>query len=258
MFDIMVANYNGEYGLNYNIHISEEFKFMYFNNPKAGCTTTKASLNLACARVLGKNIEYKNWNDIHDRERNILKTPAAVGYERFIELMDDPSVFKFCILRESVSRVVSAYLSKLTWDSVHRRILNDYCKLNREHEWALNDFLELVCSDFIARDIDDHWRLQTKQVCHSLVHYNFIGLQDTLQDDLTSVLTKIFPDVEPCIFDVRTHFPITMTRSKEAMQTLSDGMISCLKEAYAPDIAIYKSVLASEKNLPLNAVNACI
>ncbi len=80
--------------MNYNIHISEDFGFIFFNNPKAGCSTTKATLNLACAARLGVKLEYRQMHDIHAREHNLLKTPKQIGAKRSRKMVADPRVVR--------------------------------------------------------------------------------------------------------------------------------------------------------------------
>src|SRR6516165_9027542 len=87
-------NFNGVSEFNYSVHISDEFRFVYFNNPKCACTTIKASLNLACATALGRDLQYANIAEIHDRSRNLLLTPAEIGYSRFLGILADTSYFK--------------------------------------------------------------------------------------------------------------------------------------------------------------------
>jgi Sulfotransferase family len=99
------ANFNNVAEFNYSVHISDEFRFIYFNNPKCACTTIKASLNLACAAALGRHLEYREIRDIHNRNYNLLRTPAELGYSQFREILADTSYFKFCFIREPIQRI---------------------------------------------------------------------------------------------------------------------------------------------------------
>ena len=73
-----LQNFNSVGEFNYSVHISDEFRFAHFNNPKCACTTIKASLNMACAAALGRQLEYTNIGDIHDRGRNVLLKPNSI------------------------------------------------------------------------------------------------------------------------------------------------------------------------------------
>jgi len=71
MMEKLIRNFNNETEFNYSIHLSEEFRFIYFNNPKCACTTVKATLNQSCAKALGKSLHYDGMQDIHDRQKNL-------------------------------------------------------------------------------------------------------------------------------------------------------------------------------------------
>lgn len=72
----LIRNFNDEREFNYSIHISDEFKFIYFNNPKCACTTIKATLNLSAATAAAKTIKYNGMQDIHDRNKNLLRNQS--------------------------------------------------------------------------------------------------------------------------------------------------------------------------------------
>jgi len=124
MMEKLIRNFNNEAEFNYSIHISEEFRFIYFNNPKCACTTVKATLNQSCAKALGKSLHYSGMQDIHNRQMNVLLNPAQIGYQSFKDKLFDRRYFKFCFIREPVRRVASAFQDKLTWDSQFRVALN--------------------------------------------------------------------------------------------------------------------------------------
>lgn len=184
------SNFNNVGEFNYSIHISPEFRFIYFNNPKCACTTVKASLNLACATALGRHLEYKNIGDIHNRNQNILLTPAQVGYATFREILEDPSYFKFCFIREPIQRIASAFASKLTWGSKSLSTLNRSLHRSDCALVTFDEFISLLLSDARIRDVDEHWRLQRKQVCFDLVRFDKIGLFENIEIDLKMILRE--------------------------------------------------------------------
>jgi len=231
-------NFNSVSEFNYSVHISEEFHFVYFNNPKCACTTIKASLNLACAAALGLHLKYQGIGDIHNRHYNLLKTPGALGYARFRELLADPSYFKFCFIREPVHRIVSAFASKLTWRSDSLAALNR--RLGRPDSAALPfcEFIEVLASDDSIRDMDEHWRLQAKQVCFDLVQFDKIGLFEEFDSHLKAVLQRLFGEGQQ-IFDARQHFQGNISNSNSLIQTLTEHNRAEITEIYKDDLALY-------------------
>lgn len=226
--------------MNYNIHVSEEFGFIFFNNPKAGCSTTKATLNLACAARLGVKLEYREMHDIHTRAHNILKTPKQLGAWRFLKMAADPRVVRFCVLREPVSRICSAFASKFRGNSPQQQRLNEFLGRPAEYHWAdINEFVAALASDIAVRDFDPHWRLQYRQVCAADVDMTLVGFQEELDDSLRKFARLVFGGDDIEIFDVRQRFPKNMTGSSELKQSLTPQSLRLIGQAYAEDFAFY-------------------
>ncbi|HWA90309.1 MAG TPA: sulfotransferase family 2 domain-containing protein [Rhizomicrobium sp.] len=226
--------------MNYNIHISEEFGFIFFNNPKAGCSTTKATLNLACAKRLGVDLEYGEMHDIHARERNILKTPKQIGAKRFEAMVADPKIVRFCVLREPVSRTASAYASKFRGNSPQQQRLNAFLNKPEGYRWPdINEFVAALASNVEVRDFDPHWRLQYRQVCAADVDLTLIGFQEELDVSLRKFARLVFGDAEIDIFDVRSHFKHNVSKSRVLMQSLTPASLALLKRTYAEDFEFY-------------------
>jgi Sulfotransferase family len=238
--DEFFHNFNNIQEFNYSVHISNEFRFVYFNNPKCACTTIKASLNMACAAALGRKLEYKSIADIHDRRRNLLLTPADIGYQRFLELLADGSFFKLCFIREPVARMVSAFASKLSWESDLLTALNRRLGRADRNPLALSEFVDALASRDDLRDMDEHWRLQRKQVCFDSVLFDKIGLFENLEADLRAVLRRLFGTrTEVSIFDVRRFFRGNTSNADTLVQNLAKDTMRKICEIYREDVDLY-------------------
>jgi hypothetical protein len=234
------GNYPQRNAINYTVHISEEFNFIYIHTAKAGCSATKATLNLACARRLGVALRYADMEDIHARGSNILKSPRQVGARRFLEMLNDPRVMRFCILREPESRIASAFASKLRNPSPQRKRLNALLDLPPDRAWPdINEFVSVVTFDAKIRDADEHWRLQYNQVCAAHVPYTLVGFQEELEASLQAFAHFVFREAIE-IFDVRAHFPENASPSREAQAALSEESRERIRTAYAPDFDLYE------------------
>jgi Sulfotransferase family len=233
-----LKNFNSVGEFNYSVHISDEFRFVYFNNPKCACTTIKASLNLACAAALGRQLEYTNIGDIHDRSRNVLLTPAEIGYSRFVEILADASYFKFSFIREPIRRIISAFASKFSWKSESLVALNRRLGRADNLPVVLEEFIKVVSSDDNIRDMDEHWRLQRKQVCFDFVCFDKVGLFENLDSDLAEILCRLFGN-EQQIFDVRRRFSGNVSNSNTLMQCLTEEIRSQIGRIYQPDVDMY-------------------
>lgn len=235
-----IENFNNVTEFNYSVHISDDFHFVYFNNPKCACTTIKASLNLACADALGQNLSFRNIADIHNRQMNILLTPAQVGFPRFRAILEDALYFKFCFVREPVLRLASAFASKLAWQSESLVALNRRLGHTDHAPLSLADFVKILSTDPQLRDMDEHWRLQRKQVCFDLVRFDMIGLFEHLEADLQAVLARVFGrGAERRVFDVRQYFPGNISNASTLVQNLSADTIGTIREIYRADFDLY-------------------
>ncbi len=233
-------NFNSVNEFNYSVHISDQFRFVYFNNPKCACTSIKASLNLTCAAALGRHLEYRGIGDIHDRRQNILLSPADIGYPRFKEILTDRSYFKFCFMREPVDRLVSAFASKLTWKSESLVALNRRLGRAECAPMAFLEFVQVLSSDEQIREMDEHWRLQHKQMCLDFVRFDKIGLFENLESDLEEVLQRVFGAAgRGRIFDVRRHFPGNVSNARTLMEALSKDTRATIKQIYEGDVHMY-------------------
>jgi Sulfotransferase family len=238
--DDFARNFRDESAFRYSVHVSEEFGFVYFSTPKAGCSTTKATLNLACARKLGRALRYETMAEIHSRAHNILKTPDQVGERRFLAMIEDPAVAKFCILREPVGRVCSAFASKFRGrNSPHRQRLNARTGRPADADWDINMFAAAIASDPALRDLDEHWKSQYRHLCAALVEFTHVGFQEELDADLRAFLDAIFGPGAHEIYDVRSRFPKNVSQSGVAAAALTAQSRETLRAAYADDIAFY-------------------
>jgi hypothetical protein len=255
--DEFCQNFNNVQEFNYSVHISNEFQFVYFNNPKCACTTIKASLNLACAAALGRKLEYTSIADIHDRRRNLLLSPEDIGYQRFGEVLTDNSFFKFCFIREPVVRVVSAFASKLSWESELLAALNRRLGRAERSALAFSEFVEALSSHDDLRDMDEHWRLQRKQVCLDAVRFDKIGLFENLSADLETILGRLFgKDAEQRIFDVRHNFSGNVSNSRALMATLPPVTKTTIAQIYEDDVNLYLAVCNSDNQPTSGTVRA--
>jgi Sulfotransferase family len=237
------AHFNNVEEFNYSVHISEEFRFIYFNNPKSACTTIKASLNLACAAAIGRKLEYRSIADIHNRDHNLLLRPDQVGYARFREMLGDASYFKFCFLREPVQRIASAFSSKLAWQSGSLARLNRILHRSDHAPLSFPQFIDILLSNREVRDIDEHWRLQRKQICFDFVPFDKIGLFESLASDLEAVLRRLFGQgAERWVFDVRQNFSGNVSDSGALMRTLAPAMKTVITEIHKDDVSLYAAV----------------
>ncbi len=245
VLDIRVLQqyFNSFSELNYSIHIDPDLRFIYFNNPKAACTTIKASLNLSYAHYSGQHLSYDSIGDIHNRSKNLLLTPDEVGTNTLLQLLADDRVFKFCFVREPLARLCSAYESKVRWASPPLQNLAQVTGHDTDWRPTFEEFAAELAGSATARDCDEHWRLQARQICLDHVRYNFIGDFDRVEEDLTQVLTKLFGN-SARLYDVRQYFEGNTSGSAPRLAAVQPAVRDAVLAAYAADVTLHRRALA--------------
>lgn len=235
-----VTSYGSEYDMNYSVHVAPTHGFIYFSNPKAACTTVKGSLNLSLAAALGRELVYSSLADVHDRSVNLLQNPGEVGYARFLEMIADPAVLKLSFIRDPVSRFCSAYANKIAHHGdIYEKFIH---ALPARHgfsvgmEIPVKRFARMIAEDPGLRDIDEHWRLQTRQICLDLVPGIWLGRQETVEADLRALLHRIFGD-DHVFFDALKFSPDNASGSGEVRELLDEEDLAHIRAAYAEDYA---------------------
>jgi len=253
-------NYGSAAGLDYNVHLWKSPAFVFFSNPKVACSTTKASLNLAVAAASGQTHAITSMHEVHDRAHNLLLSPGQIGDDLFSGMLDDPRVIKFAFVRDPVSRLCAAYLTKLVprsnpdigWVNDIRNKLFDLLRLDHDSTLSFEAFARLCAESETVRELDPHWRLQRREISFDQVPYSFIGNQARWAGDFALVSGRIFgAPVE--VFDVRKIFRRSST-ARELAASLSGRTRRRIEQAYAADFAMLEEIdsrgLGNEAHLP--------
>lgn len=227
----------------YTFHIGKSPAFIYVNNPKCGCSTAKASLNRWYAAWHGQTLEHKSLGDVHSRAFNPLVNPNALGADAEEIILHDPNYFRVTLLREPVSRAVSAYANKLSWDSIERQSFNERIGISPETPLSLTAFLETIHEDSTLRDMNEHWRLQTRQIAASLIKYDMICLTETLDQDLLTVRDRLFPGVASGNFETSAPFLHNRSNASTLVKDISHYERGLIEKIYEADMSFYAQAL---------------
>ena len=224
------------------IHAWEDPAFVYFNNPKVACSTTKASLNMADAAHAGVTLEYKSLTEVHNRGHNLLKWPYRLPADVIEHLLTDKDVIRFCFLRDPLTRFISAYASKIRSKSRQREILFEHLGLDVEAKLGIEEMAEIFVDDKVARELNRHWQPQRRAVAYDLVEHRFFGRQERLAEDFRTVTSMIF-GAPADVFDTRSLFGnVTADSVKRTLRT--DRLEALVRQAYAEDYAMLEDIEA--------------
>lgn len=235
----MVATIGRENEFNYTIHICEEFRFVFFSNPICACSTLKASLNLSVANALGIAFEITNTNEIHDRRHNLLKTPSQIGYDKFDHILDDRTWTKFAFVRSPESRFLSVFRKKLMRENRFTSRVRKY--LCVDPEVPLDNFLNFeafaaaVADDSGLRDLDEHWRLQRRQILFDHVPGMALGHVETFGSDIERILSNLFGAGQYVLSDAVKLNPSNASINRPVSVELSKTVVEHIRRAYSQD-----------------------
>lgn len=227
---------------NRHIHVSPEFRFIYFSNPKVACSSTKATLNLAVAERQGIPLKITSMEEVHSRGHNPLLTPRKMGWKQFGKMLEDPEVFRFTFVRDPLKRFVSAYRSKLDANkrgSGQTQRLFAHMGWPKDYPLTLAEFACLVRTEPEVLDLDPHWRPQRRQIGFDAVDFDFIGDHAAFDRDFGLVAQRIFGGPLE-VFDTRKAFERYTRVPHEAEVT--DEIRKAVAEAYAEDYAMLDEI----------------
>lgn len=178
------------------VWISDKYKAIYFENPKACSVTTKEILKTHCPRTIryGDNLGAYNFGRF-----NVISTgtPPAAFEERFKDY------FKFGFVRNPYDRFVSAYkmcirdskkdtsyTTALGW--YNKKLAKRYsCDNSKNFKEYFNKTIFIRRNNFIRGTANHHWAPQIHFVPSDRVKLDFVGRFENFEEDFRFVLDKI-------------------------------------------------------------------
>ena len=196
-------NYMPKPAFERTINISVNSSFIYFQVPKVACSTIKATLQSLEAKRSGINLTEDR--KIHNKGQSPLLSPSQVGLDLFFQMLDDPNIFKFCLVRNPYTRVLSAFLDKMRWKSQQKEEVAKALNRDVSEKITFEEFLEFLRTQ-TPYEMNPHWRPQTHQLFWKLVNYDFVGRFEDFAGNFNLILQKVYPnEVEEFKIENRTN-----------------------------------------------------
>lgn len=189
--------------LNYSLHLSLLYRYVFVENPKVGCSTIK--LILQRIELNDPGYGFDDPLDVHVRKYSPLLRPVQLG--KISELLQEKELFKFCFVRNPYSRLLSVYLDKINDNHVFKGVIAE--QLGRgpdkaENEISFGEFVSVVSRQSVA-EMNHHWRTQYYQTYQDEMKYDVIGRFESFEEDLRTVLSRITPEYEQFLTTNRPH-----------------------------------------------------
>jgi hypothetical protein len=174
--------------LKYHIHVFDEIRAVYVENPKCGCTTIKKTL---ASMLIGE--EFSS-SFLHNRQK--FPSREVKFTADFVELPDN--YLLFTSVRDPYERILSGWLNKIDnskksdFVSYERDWLCAQSGLPRDAKIPFENFLEII-SSISTQDINAHFKLQWYQTLSPCITYDKIIRLEYFERDLTKLTEHLFP-----------------------------------------------------------------
>ncbi len=225
--------------------------FLYMKNHKAACTNVLTLLVTHMHNALDGPAPLRiSMDGLHNLPADYLRAGArALDWPTAREALSAPGWFRFTVVRDPLSRTVSAWADKLRpgANPRHRRDLMLHLGRDPDAEIGLSAFLDILARDEGARDLDRHWRPQHKEISYGLIPYDLIGRVEAMEAARRAIVAALFgPGSEAVeVADTRTHLG-----HRSGSRRFRDGLTAAdrrnIERAFARDFEMYDAVMRAE------------
>lgn len=173
----------GKENIEYLCNISHRFKICYVEVPQVASLPIKVSLQ--SADLFPEKPEPRN---IHIKHLSPLD---STNKDNFSSVLFGEQYFRFCFVRDPLSRVLSAYLDKIVknFDSRRDRRLRSLY-LDPKKEISFVQFMRRI-AELPPHILDIHWRPQHLLLNFSQIGYHHIGRFERFAEDFQVILETI-------------------------------------------------------------------
>ena len=218
--------------LGHGAFVGERYPYLYVETPKSGCTTTK--LHLWNLERLGP-IPYESRPHERppgDRRLSLL----SVSEDRALDALSGGSIFRFCVWRDPVRRLASAYQEKiplaadpgLEWPQWRAAIVRAF-GLPSEKDISFEHFVRFVCA-LPDEQRDFHFMSQWRLNLADILTYDRVVRLDRYAEEMVEVYRTIgVPTSEWPQFDLREN------RSGSETVQASPAVVALVESTFRKD-----------------------
>ena len=219
--------------INGRARISSEREYIYFRIPKAANSTIAANMLYYEEGISGNHkavtdfkVSKRQLGDLTETEINSLI----------------PNYYKFTVVRDPYSRLVSAYSDKILGNKrFHRSKVERFLKKRPGDEIKLSEFIDFLEFGEGVHS-DGHWARQTDLIGIPLEDLNFIGKCERLSEDLPHIMNRIYDRSEKTL----NHAPHA-TGSDKKVDACSTADLSRIYKVYEKDFDLLEYPSRNQK-----------
>jgi hypothetical protein len=182
----------------YHINVLPARKVIYFDIPKAACTTIKVLLSEALHGPFGHEPLC-----VHNRKMSRIPRIREVSIRRFFRMVDDPETLIFTFVRNPYERIVSCYRDKVEkypigacigsegfTKEVQEFFGQQLSKLDADKPLPFTWFVEMIC-ETARSGKNGHWLAMDRLLPTHDVRCGFTGRVEQFDSDLEIVCGQI-------------------------------------------------------------------
>lgn len=245
----ILPNYQSRRHLLQNVHLPAKPyggpNFLYMKNHKAACTNVLTLLITQMHNALSSDAALEiSMDNVHNLPTDYLRAGArGLDWPTVEDALFGKEWYRFTIIREPLSRTVSAWSDKLQGNTRQRRDLNKVLGRDLETEIPLPAFLDIIAQDEQARLIDRHWRPQHMEISFDQVAYDLIGRVEDMEGARAQIIDTLFgaQGRKVKVLDTREHLG-HKSSSRAHRDALSAKDRRNVEHAFARDFEMYERV----------------
>ncbi len=226
--------------LRYSTFVNVERRYMYFEVPKAGCTTMKWLLHSVeklppVDYFLGLNREARRDMFIHER-RNI-GIPSLEELDDATQefVLTSPDFMRFTVVRNPYERIELAWKDKIKLCAPG---FEEFCKSIKgklptgrdpSSQVSFREFVEALSQQNLAT-CDPHWRLQSEHTLRGAMNFSHVGRLDDFSTLVRAFLAHIGETERE---------PAPAMNVRERVSDYDEEIATKVHDLYRPDFEVF-------------------